>query len=235
MSEAVHERIRKLIAHAESARTIGNIAEAQAFAAKVQKMLLDHKLTMSDVETAEQPVAHQVGEPSRVYKRAQVWSTHLGSAVARSCFCRVIEMTGTSRLIFVGREQDRLIAISMWRFLIDIAIGFAAKDGPILKRLRPKMPPVKIRASFLMGFAAAIHARLASERAAEITATGNAAIVLVQKEGAALQLYIDESFKTQHKKSKPIRQSLAFNAGFARGMSAPLREQRALPEEAMHG
>ena len=45
--EKVIDKIRKLNAMAEGAEKIGNRTEAEAFATKVQEMLLNHKLTMS--------------------------------------------------------------------------------------------------------------------------------------------------------------------------------------------
>lgn len=44
-------------AHAESAEKIGNEEEAQAFAAMLQKLLLKHKLSMTEVEVAAEDLS----------------------------------------------------------------------------------------------------------------------------------------------------------------------------------
>ena len=49
-TDQIIEKLRKLIAHEQSARTIGNIAEAEAFASKIQDLLTAHKLDMSEVD-----------------------------------------------------------------------------------------------------------------------------------------------------------------------------------------
>ena len=44
-NEVVKDKIRKLIAHEQSARAIGNVLEANAYATHVRKLLRRHKLT----------------------------------------------------------------------------------------------------------------------------------------------------------------------------------------------
>jgi hypothetical protein len=55
------DRLQKLIAHERSSRDIGNTAEAEAFAVKIQTMLTQHKLTMSDVEFEAQDATDPIG------------------------------------------------------------------------------------------------------------------------------------------------------------------------------
>ena len=55
------DRIQKLLAHADSAKKLGNEEEAQAFAAKVNELLLKHKLSMSSVEVAAQDADDAMG------------------------------------------------------------------------------------------------------------------------------------------------------------------------------
>ena len=48
------EKLGKIKNHMESAKEIGNEAEAQAFAAMLQTLLLKHKLSLTDVEYASE-------------------------------------------------------------------------------------------------------------------------------------------------------------------------------------
>ena len=50
MNNPIIEKLRKLIAHEKSARSIGNIHEAEAFASRIQTLLDEHKLSMGEVE-----------------------------------------------------------------------------------------------------------------------------------------------------------------------------------------
>lgn len=54
MENPIIEKLRKLIAMEQSARSIGSLAEAEAFASKVQELLSKHKLEMSEIELDEQ-------------------------------------------------------------------------------------------------------------------------------------------------------------------------------------
>lgn len=53
MENPIIEKLRKLIAMEQSARSIGSLAEAEAFASKVQELLSKHKLEMSEIELDE--------------------------------------------------------------------------------------------------------------------------------------------------------------------------------------
>lgn len=63
MASAVVEKLQKLINHEKSARSIGSIAEAETFAAKIADLLFTHKLEMSDIEIADEerdePIAQE--------------------------------------------------------------------------------------------------------------------------------------------------------------------------------
>jgi hypothetical protein len=48
--EKILDKLGKIKAHMESAQEIGNEAEAQAFAAMLQSLLLKHKLEMTDIQ-----------------------------------------------------------------------------------------------------------------------------------------------------------------------------------------
>src|SRR5450755_4442787 len=63
----VIELLQKLISHEQSARAIGNTAEADAFAGKIQKLLCDNNLSMADVMAAPQ-VIYMEAAPQVVYR-----------------------------------------------------------------------------------------------------------------------------------------------------------------------
>lgn len=60
-TESVMELLAKLMRHEQSAREVGSLAEAEAFASKVQAMLTKHKLEMSEIkfEERERKLLHQ--------------------------------------------------------------------------------------------------------------------------------------------------------------------------------
>jgi hypothetical protein len=112
------EKLAKIKAQAAGEAAIGNEEAAQAFAAKLQAMLLHHKLHMSDVDTInleqEDPVGvHRVNFRAHdipLKKRRVQWSEELASAVAWAHFCRILCHPGSNRISFVGRKEDALVA-----------------------------------------------------------------------------------------------------------------------------
>lgn len=92
--DKVIDKVQKLHAHAESAKKIGNEAEAQAFAAKVQELLTQYKLSMSDVEFArrddEDPIDQaEVNLTKHGFRTKQVrieWQEMLAAVIGRSSF-----------------------------------------------------------------------------------------------------------------------------------------------------
>jgi hypothetical protein len=61
VDSAILDRLSKLLKHQLSAKAIGSLAEAEAFASKIQQLLNQHKLSMSDIE-AKQEEEEGVGE-----------------------------------------------------------------------------------------------------------------------------------------------------------------------------
>jgi len=133
----VLELLRKLVAHEKSARTVGSIAEAEAFAAKIQTLLAEHKLGMSDVEfaarEAEEPIAWQFVDPAdagfgRTKKGRVPWQIFLANNVAEANTCQVV-LAGGNRLYFVGRTSDRELCRVFFLYLLDLAREMAEKDA----------------------------------------------------------------------------------------------------------
>lgn len=52
--ESLIQRIKKLKAHAESAEKIGSLEEAKVFMAKVQELMIEHNLSMMEIDSAKE-------------------------------------------------------------------------------------------------------------------------------------------------------------------------------------
>lgn len=52
MSEKILDRVKKLLAKAESAKEIGSLAEAEAFMQKVNELMIEYNLSMHDIRMA---------------------------------------------------------------------------------------------------------------------------------------------------------------------------------------
>lgn len=133
----VLELLRKLVSHERSARDIGNIQEADAFAGKIQELLSKHKLGMSDVEFADreanEPIEWLYVDPQEAgygrNKKGRVpWQIYLANSIADANTCRVV-LAGGNRLYFVGRTSDRELCKMFFLYLLELAKELAEKDA----------------------------------------------------------------------------------------------------------
>lgn len=218
-TDAIMDRLRKLVRHEESAREIGSLAEAEAFAGKIQQLLIEHKLEVAEVmagddhdEERREEVEQEMYDPRAIgipYNgRARVaWLERLASTVARAHFCRIVVRVGSVVFWFVGTATDRLIAGNVFAALVRGAI--AACDAEYAKARRdPWATTDGFRRSFYAGFVAAIATRMQTQRAAA-DATTTTALVLANADGA-VQKYIAQKYTTH---ASGIGRTAQHNAG----------------------
>ncbi len=242
------ETLKKLIVHEESARKGGSIAEAEAFAAKIQTLLTAHKLSMSEVEIAQQeedePIAmedfyaSELGSRFRNGKKRIQWMELLANAVAENFFCRSAFRPGTNVQLFIGRSSDRAAAIAMYRHLATQGVALSAHSYSVAKDCRlsfqPELPSApKWKQSFLLGYAIAIYKRLENSRKQlekKAETDGNTpGLVHIRKLEAQLDSYVRESTTPGRTTRKPSYDQSAARLGFERGSAVSLASTAALP------
>lgn len=134
----VIEKLRKLIAHERSARTIGNLDEAAAFASKIQDMLDAHKLSMSEVDIQEreanEPVSDDVIDWAAISGRKKkvrvYWHLAISSAIAEANDCQRVGQQGNDTIFFfIGRESNREIAKILYIYFIELGEHLCAKSA----------------------------------------------------------------------------------------------------------
>jgi len=116
-------KLAKMKAMAEGAKAIGSEAEAQAFANALQRMLIEHKLKMTDIEFAtmekEEPVIQRRMDALKYgfrERKARIhWIEQLGVIIADAHFCKLLLHGNSTMYSFVGREQD--IAVAEYLFV----------------------------------------------------------------------------------------------------------------------
>lgn len=126
MDSKVLDKIRKLLALTASP----NENEAAVAATKAQQLLLQHKLTMADVDaemgTEEEPVTHSTVDmgvgPFEVYR----WALALASGVCQATFCNYVwhkgfvtrhGVVGRKCVSFIGRPLDVEAAKELYTWL----------------------------------------------------------------------------------------------------------------------
>ncbi len=154
------EKLQKLIKHQQSAAAIGNQAEAEAFAGRVQALLTKHKLSMSDLEAKEEEkegvTSGLAVDPRRFGMKDKdgmiPWLLNLAQAIAKVNECEVLvqqtmkqttkkeQKAGkfftaktTNQFIFVGIEADRLAAEEFYVYMAKLVWEMAGKSGDSVK------------------------------------------------------------------------------------------------------
>ena len=169
--EKAVDRAKKIKAMADSAAKIGNEAEAQAFATKLQAMCAEHSISMSDLEWAEESAtAVEVRWYHANIHRITTWHILLGQAIAAANHCRLL-ISGNRGLIFIGTPEAAEAARSTMEYLYPAAckIAQAAYDKAYTALYLNHLDtsPVKgYKASFLLGFISRLKERFEEQAAA---------------------------------------------------------------------
>jgi hypothetical protein len=114
------DKLTKIKAHMESAAKIGSEAEAQAFAAAMARIMMEHEISMTDIEVssrdASEPVEsyyidyNKYGKDDQPKKARVNWRESLAGIIADAHFCRILVHRKSSRITLVGRKSDCEVA-----------------------------------------------------------------------------------------------------------------------------
>ena len=159
-----------------SARKIGSIAEADAFAAKARQLLLQHRVdrlaatrdSSDRQEIDSHPVTAQQAGISAVRNR-QEWSERLAAAIAEAFHCSLMIRRGSNTVIFCGKERDRASAAQLYTELANRASAACMEEFAAWKEGRQQWAvgsgstsqsdaaySRRWKQSFLLGFAQTI-------------------------------------------------------------------------------
>ena len=218
------ELIQKLIAHEKSAREIGNLAEAEAFATKAAELLFKYNLSMSDVEVKQQEKDEPIDrEFVRMGGKRAIWMEMLASAVATACFCKHRIVLGTDTQCFIGRTSDRATARALFCHLVGCAESICLKEKLTLRERNPMHSPrarqkwaAEWGKSFFIGFANAVANRLSAQRRQLSGETGGSALVL--RKDLALQQW--EAAQAKPKEARALKIKVKATGGYEAGLRA---------------
>jgi len=206
--DKIIDKLRKIKAHAESAAKIGSEAEAEAFAAMLQQLLLKHKIEMTDLELEAEEADEPVGtkpinwEDVKVRKNRIAWIEQLAAIVAKAYFCQIIVHARTSVITLVGRKGDVAVAEFMIVTLTRLAEKLAKKEFGKLYR-QDRYAAHGFKDSFLKSFVRRIHERLELERRGA-ESKSSTALVRINRADAAVQAFLDEARRAGHTKRASI-------------------------------
>jgi hypothetical protein len=244
MAINILDLLRKLMAHEKSCRTIGNIKEAEAFAARIQSLMDEHRLGMTDVDFTDREETEPISwthvdstdEGFTWQKSRRLWQVRLGQALAycNSCQCVLSRKNGNA-LSFVGRTSDREFCKVLFIYLLELAehlneLSCQQEHGQMkfdyVNSLRPdqdwdihKFNAImrSFKTSWYEGFSEAVCLRLYDEhrkRRDAAKAAGTTALVHINADAIAVKNYL----KGATRKTSGGRRPREINMhGFARG------------------
>lgn len=217
--DRILQLIRKLIAHEESARKIGSVQEAEAFAARIQSLCDRYRLRLADL-SAEELDEHVNDEfwthqnlGRKAQQRSAPWIDLLAVAVAKGHACRVIGTQGQCKFRFTGVQADAAVASAMFGVLL-LAGEYAwrqasQKDGRLKRRL------------FLFGFSVAINNRYFNG-ASQRDTNGKALVVTIN---AAIDSHLSGVKTKSSGFTMPKRRSKSLELGYRAGQQTSLSSQ----------
>lgn len=249
---SIIEKLQKLINHERSARDIGSAAEAETFAGHIQKLLTEHKLSMSEVEFEAQDIADPIGETMLHGAKANlpVWKMYLAKSIAESLFCRNLGFKKSSSVSFIGRKSDCQTCADMYTYLVGLAKSLCKKDadaymgGATIVKFKAdvlakgyasesmdrwlKKTRREFEKSFLLAYGWKILERLATNKQAiDPQAAGQG---LILRDTLAIDKYIEDNMSVENSVRRPpvAGHAAGAAAGESRGDSISLKSRTAL-------
>ena len=231
--DKILDRINSLLAHADSAQDFDSIAEAEAFAAKAQSMMLKHKVADKELMSRldAEDAAKRFEGITRVYyyprdwghtelRKRSAWKERLARVIADGFQCRFLVITGSNRLVFVGLEADAVFSVQLFARLVDLFERQSLReyDRAYNKLYDQGLPTHAVRGfkrSFLDSAADGLHDRLQEQLIAAVTGTA-----LIRLKNVVIEyIAADKDVGKAASLTAGVRNSEGSAAGYAFGRS----------------
>jgi len=220
----IKDKIQKLLAKADSAKEIGNIAEAAAFSAKVNELLMKYNLEKIDIEFGEDdPIIENKENGLVVSKKMGRWTSKLLGVICHYNFCKDI-FTSYGRekemsVTIIGKKENVEVVIFLYEILKGQLETVAKKawkaymvetkealanhpvamlHPEVLSKPWKYIKSVSNRAayykSFFLGAVLGIHEKLEAEMTKAEETYGDKVGALVRVTDAQLTRFVDENY-----------------------------------------
>lgn len=214
------DKLRKLIEHEKSARALGSLAEADAFAGKIAELCDRYRIALAEVPEGQRDdgIAESFWDPKdaglNARRRQSAWQRKLAAGVAFGHYCELLCWLGLNNFVFLGSKADAEVASAMMTILCRAAIA-ACDNARKSSRIVPK--------DFLYGFAVAICWRYAQLRGQQQAQHNSATQALVRKTDQLIREKVEKAgIKKGRQLKTPTESNASMQAGFDAGMEADL-------------
>ena len=130
--DAIKARIKKLMLHAKSAKELGSLAEAETFTAKVEELMIEYNIEISqiDLDKDENEFDKWMYGESINYKdnqAGQKWRLDLIAVLCKHNFCNYTWNTTRKTFKVYGRMENVDVVVWMYNFLSVGLVQLAVK------------------------------------------------------------------------------------------------------------
>lgn len=194
-------KLKKLMLHKESAEKLGSIAEAEAFALKIQKLLNEYNLSLSDInleDRKDQVKKEKADGKSPGFKGTS--SYHVMRVIAKYNWCRVYtsEYAGDTTMTLIGDPQNIEVCKYLHAIVFKAGVEIGKKEYRIyVKEEKAKLfqmnKPVSRGAymrAFLTGFKNGLEAKFKAEMEV-FKKTNSKADALIVSNDSAIISYVN--------------------------------------------
>lgn len=214
--DKIIDKLHKLQRAKEGEAAAGNLAAAEAFAAAINKMLIDHELSPSTLEDArsEDPII-ELPVNMELYgikaKRSRIaWQESLARIIAQANLCRFLIVPGSNRIYFVGTRSHATVAEYTFGTLVPTVELMSDKEAYHFKlKMNREGTPQKakgFREAWQVAFIERLRERLDEAREQSINQAvelGNTerstALVVLKDKMVKVDRYIDDKFRSRRK------------------------------------
>lgn len=205
MNEKIIETLRKLISHERSAREIGNVEEAAAFAAKIQAFIDKYNIELSQIDmTVEE---NDVRSETLVADCKQQWMKFLLVNIAEINGCSIVFRSNGSGYDIYGQPMDIEIVATLYEYFCELGLHLQKlailgyKMSPEYKRKRKRTrATLSFKDSFGLGYMSALIRRLREQRKASYS--GSQAMIYIGNKLAKSTAVVDRLSGLRHAQPK---------------------------------
>jgi hypothetical protein len=197
MTEKLIDKLRKMQAARDGEAKLGNAEAAEAFAAAINRLMLQHEISEMDLKTA---VRNDTDEIVRLWvdlrkygiKRVQkrvAWQERLAGIVAQAHLCRIFVTLGSNSITFVGTKAHAEVAEFMYGTLVPLVEKMSQKAyadfwWSLKNDTGSTAKASGYRAAWINAFVTRISERLRLERRSVVDEAANSGQALMRLDNA---------------------------------------------------
>lgn len=231
IQDRILDKLSKLKAAAEGEAKLGNSAAAEAFAEAINRLLIQHELSMGDVPiggvVADEPIVELTVNPKahgiKFVSNRVGWQEALARIVGEAHLCKFIVTPGTNYVTFVGTRAHVTVAEYAYGVLAASAARMSMEARNAYWREHrddPDFESGNFRAAWIRGFVERIAERFREARRAEVRSSGlssSMALMRLDKAIVRASSYVDEKYK---QKASATSMAWGCDAGRREGRAA---------------